>query len=80
MSEHSPNSTSHDSSSHTSSPHTSSPVASSPVAAFIVLIVIAALLGWMMGAANDGRVGAIVVSAVLFLAFGAFGLLSLAKD
>ena len=53
---------------------------SSPIAAFIVLIVIAVLLGLMMGMANDGKTGAIVTGAVLFFGFGAFGLLSLAKD
>ena len=53
---------------------------SSPVAAFIVLIVIAVLLGLMMGMANDGRTGAVVTAAVLFFGFGAYGLLALAKD
>jgi hypothetical protein len=52
----------------------------SPISAFIVLIVIAVLLGLMMGMANDGKTGAIVVATVLFFGFGAFGLLSLAKD
>jgi hypothetical protein len=52
----------------------------SPISAFIVLIVIAVLLGLMMGMANDGKTGAIVSAAVLFFGFGAFGLLSLAKD
>ena len=52
----------------------------SPVPAFIVLLVIAVLLGLMMGMANDGRTGAIVIAGVLFFGFGAFGLLSLAKD
>jgi hypothetical protein len=52
----------------------------SPISAFIVLIVIAVLLGLMMGMANDGKTGAIVVATVLFLGFGAFGLLSLAKE
>jgi hypothetical protein len=53
---------------------------SSPISAFIVLIVIAVLFGLMMGMANDGKTGAIVSAAVLFFGFGAFGLLSLAKD
>lgn len=56
------------------------PQKSSPVAAFIVLLVISVLLGLMMGMANDGRTGAIVLAALLFFGFGAYGLLRLAKD
>ena len=52
----------------------------SPISAFIVRGGLAVLLGLMMGMANDGKTGAIVVATVLFFGFGAFGLLSLAKD
>jgi hypothetical protein len=53
---------------------------SSPISAFLVPIVIAVLLGYMMGMANDGKSAAIVVAGVLFFGFGAFGLLRLARD
>jgi protein-S-isoprenylcysteine O-methyltransferase Ste14 len=50
-----------------------------PIAAFIVLLVITGLLGWLFSVMNSGTAWATGVGVLLF-GFGAFAVLVLGRD